>query len=716
MDKHCHLDWEVASELDLEDVGLDVWISHPSTHIIMANYAFGSGKIKRWEPHLNPELPPDLKDALFSPFTIVYAWHAQFERTVTRVLLGIDKPTEEWYCVQSHARYLSLPGKLHDAGEILNLGEAMKLRLGGGKTGKGGALVKFFCEPETLGGEKTLFGVSKATFRTAYTHPAEWETFCAYGGQDVVAERAALKKLLKFPWPEYEQEIWRMDQRINETGWPVDRPLVDGASFLVVKELEPLFKKIKEISQVANPNSRDQILGWLGTQGYAFTSLNKDFVKRAMDGECELTSEARQLLQLREQTSKSSVSKYTALSEMTGPGERLRFQYTYYGAHTGRWAAHGVNVGNLPKPSKQVEKNLNRAVELVRIQDYDGIVHEFTNPLEVVSSVLRSAFRAPKGYKFVVADLNSIENRGLGYLARCEPILDVFRKGLDPYLDFATRMYEHSYEELLAEYNAGDKTKRTICKSPTLGCGYGLGPGKEDVDKDGNKVFTGLRGYAAKSGVELTEEQAIRAVKVFRESFPEVKDLWRDMERAAAFAIRHPGQDVGVGVPHNETEEDYFQSRNRVIHPPILWFLCHGTRLLELKLPAPRSLFYFDPRVEKITKKWGDREYQQDCLYYKSRDQKTRQWVEGPTFGGHLVENADQAWARDILVHGMQRAEQVGFSIIGSTYDEIVTLCPVNGNLGVQELVDCMTISPSWDQYATPLGAAGFEDEIYRKD
>ena len=62
-------------------------------------------------------------------------------------------------------------------------------------------------------------------------------------------------------------------------------------------------------------------------------------------------------------------------------------------------------MGNLFKPTKEVEKKLDLAVDLVRKMDYDGIVREFGTPLEVAASVQRSAFRAPEGQKFVVASI-----------------------------------------------------------------------------------------------------------------------------------------------------------------------------------------------------------------------------------------------------------------------------------------------------------------------
>jgi DNA polymerase len=707
MDNVLWLDYESRSRVDLDTYGLDNYAHDESTKILLAAYAFGDKAPKLWQPHLEPKIPAELEDALLDPFVQVWSWNATFERVITECVLGISKPIQEFRDPMCMARALSLPGDLEDAGRLLGLKSSAKI-------GDGSRLIKLFCEPEDEGGYETLFGIAPATFCDWRTHPQDWELFKNYCLQDVVAERAAAKKMRKYPLPDSEWETWFLDNKINSTGWPVCLQTVSGARGIVLRELEPLTAKLKDLTGLQNPNSRNQMLGWLQTQGYGFTSLNKDFIARALL-EGGLTDLAKEVIEIRTQTSKSSVSKYTALADMTAPDGRIRYQYTYYGAHTGRWAAHGVNMGNLFKATKEVEKRLDLAVSLVRKMDYEGIVREFGKPLEVAASVQRSAFRAPDGHKFVVADLNAIENRGLGYIARCEAILRVFREGKDPYLDFAVRMYNEKYETLLTEYEAGDKTKRNICKAPVLGAGYALGPGKETVDNDGNKVWTGLQGYARKMNVEMTQAEAELAIQIFRESYPEVKKLWKDMERAAAFAIRHPGHIAGVGCPHTDSDQAYFERIGRPILEPILSFKCTGNRVLEMLLPSGRSLHYIDPRVESVTKTWEGREYQQDVIRYKAKDQKTKQWVETDTFGGHLVENADQAVSRDILVHGMKLADKMGFEICGHTYDEIVALVPLDSGLGLKELCECLTSPPDWCGDAFPLGADGFESEIYRK-
>jgi DNA polymerase len=736
-----HWDVETRSEADLEVVGLANYFDDPSTELIMSQHAIDNGRVHLWQPHLDPKPPTELVEALMDPFVIANAWGAQFERNAARRFLGIHKPINEWRCSMVRARYLSLPGGLDEAGQILGLKESEA------KLKEGKRLIKKFCSPETFGGNDTLFGLSAASYRDWNTDPEDWALFCKYGIRDTEAERTiAVKKLKDFPLPDQEWEAWFLDQKINETGWSVDMPLVNGVKFITQKEMERLTARLKELTGLDNPNSVSQILPWLREHNYGFSSLGKPFVARAMSGECDLTEEAKEALLLRGQTSKSAVRKYTNIADMVSADGRLRHQYTFMGAaRTGRWAAHGVNMGNLPKPVKYVEKNMQRAIELVRSADYDSILKEFGKPLDVVGSTVRAAFRAPEGMKLVTADLSAIENVGAGFIAHSDPVLRVFREGRDPYLDFGQHFYKMTYAELEAEYDEGrgNKAKRTMCKPATLGSGFGLGAGDEfyewecsrcglkknykqplpplcpecgSVMGGGNKVWTGLLAYARTMGVVMTREEAVKAIDIFRSVYPEIPRTWKDMERAARRAIKNPGKLFGVGVPHTKREEEWFAEKGRKIYDPVVSFLCHGAKVLELKLPSGRSIHYLDPTLEEEKYVWNGKEITSEKISYYGKEQNSTHWGRVPTHGGKIFENADQSWARDILVSGMHEADQAGFEIIGSTYDELITLVPENSPLTVAKLCECMTKKPSWMPDGIPLKAAGYEAKEYKKD
>lgn len=700
MPDHLHLDFETRSELDLSLVGAHNYAAHPSTRILMLAWTLNDRQVKLWEPHRvgcfhapRPEhLPAELREAVLDPVNVVrVAWHADFERLIFRYCMGLDLPVRLWHDPMLTARYLALPGSLDDAGKVLGLKAADS------KLASGSALIKLFSEPRSLGGQEGLFGVTETLWNDWTTHPREWEQFGGYCRQDVRAERAIDRKIARWGLPELQLQGWELDQRINERGIPVDMALVAGAARVAETERARLAERLFSLTGLDNPNSIPQMLEWARQRGYPFNALGKAFVNRALHtGEgSELAPECREALTLRQQAAKASVHKLDALRHGVSPDGRLRGQFVYGGAsRTLRWSGTGVQMQNLPRPSKAVEQEMDLAVSLLRAGDHPAILRHFGKPLDVVVSAIRPMFRAPAGQRFVVCDLNAIENRMLGWLSRAPGILRVFAEKLDPYKDFATELYGKAYTDVT-------KDERNNSKPAVLGCGYRLGGGEDILDPNGDEIKTGLLGYAAAMGVILTPEEAANAVKVFRNKFPEVKQHWFDLENAAVHAVRHPGEQVPVG---------------QVV------FHCQGTKILRILLPSGRALHYLHPKVEKEMMPWGK---EKDVLSFMARDQKTRQWGRTKSHGGHLEENLCQALSRDVLLDAMLRAEDMGFAIVLHVHDEIGALQPLASPLGARELEACMSVTPEWAKAGgnaigqewpdLPLNAEGYEDDHYRK-
>ena len=378
---------------------------------------------------------------------------------------------------------------------------------------------------------------------------------------------------------------------------------------------------------------------------------------------------------------------------------------------------------------------MDRAISLVQKADYDTVLSEFGTPLDVATSTIRSSFRAPDGQKFVVCDLGAVENRVLGWVARCDGILDVFRKvfvyegpdhpeknifkgmtfAWDPYLDFATKMYGGTYAELWYEWKIkGDATKRNNSKPPVLGAGFQLGPGKEEIDSDGVRTWSGLLGYAKALGVEMTTEEAGRAIKVFRNEYNEVVWYWKDIHKAAVFAVHNPGHLTGVGVPQNDREREYYEQIGHPVREPRISFLCHGSKVLEMVLPSNRSLHYLNPEVRREDASYNGKEYKRDMIYYWGKELGSQNWGECTASPGRLTENSVQAIARDLLVFGMKLADRRGFPIVLHTYDEIGSVVPVDAPIGLPQLIECMTTSPPFAS-DLPLAADGYESVYYKK-
>jgi DNA polymerase len=380
---------------------------------------------------------------------------------------------------------------------------------------------------------------------------------------------------------------------------------------------------------------------------------------------------ARKALELRGQLSKSSVSKLAAIVARTAQDGRLRNSYKYYGAHTGRWSGEGVQLQNLPRGTV---KNVENATDAIR-GNYAHL-RAYGPPLEVVSSCLRSAFRAPEGSRFVVCDLSQIEVRVLAWLASCKLLNQQLQED-DPYILFAAQsLYSKPTTEVT-------KQERQIAKSAVLGAGFGIGGGEIKKDKNGDEYKSGLWGYAQNMNVEMTQEEAIKAVAAYRASYPEIPMYWKSLQNAALTALQ------------DGTTVDFWPLQIGAVPGKLLW----------IQLPAGRRLNYVRAKVE-LNGDWPQ-------IMYEGR-QTQGGWGTVRTYGGRLVENVVQAIARDVLAEGMLRAHEMGFEIVGHTHDEIITLVKDDCLLNLTQLTNAMISPIDWAP-GLLLKAEGYEAVTYKK-
>lgn len=671
------IDLETASDLDLFKYGLDNYSRN--ARILMCAYAYDNEPVKLWQAHQG-RMPADLREGLLDPTIQKHAFNAQFERVMLSRCLGIDIPIRQWRDTMVQALYLSLPGRLADAGPVVGIDEDKQ------KLSEGKRLIRKFCQPRRPTKDKPW------TWANWETDPEDWALFCRYCKNDVEAERAIAKKLANFPVPDSEWELWYFDQEVNDRGLPVDMQLVDNAISMVEREKKRLGNQLREMTGLRNPMSTSQFQEWAAARGYPFGNIRKGSIQRALN-DYDLSDELKNALDVRQWANKKSVEKFRVIKNMTGPDNRLRYQLQFYGAQrTGRWAGRGVQPHNLPRGLKQIEKHLDQATEMIRTGDYDGLYFEFGNPLGVLSSCIRSAFRAPDGTRFVVADLNAIETRGAAWVAGCKKIIDEFNAGMCPYLSFAVYLYGQSYESLEHEYKVlGKSEKRTNSKPGKLGCVYALGGGELAKDKNGDLIKTGLWGYAESLGVKLSKELCHDAVRVFREAYPEFVEIWNRLNEAAMETIitRRP-QRVGA------FEFD--------IKAPCL----------RIKLPSGRHLHYIRPKIEMKTFKGREGPYERRVVTYEGVDQKTKHWGRVSTHGGRWIENIVQAISRDILAHGMLLAQRKGFVIVGHVHDECIAEQPIGATQTVSLLEKCLSRKVPWAP-DLPLAAAGYDNDYYKK-
>jgi DNA polymerase len=690
--------------------GVDVYARDPSTRVLMLWVKLDDGEPLVWYPHLRPDMPAKLRAWLLDPNIKIVAHNAAFERLILKHVLKIDLPASRFICTMAMAFSLALPGNLDQLTR-----DALRLHKDYQKDPRGKALINLFCKPRP---KNHVTAKNPREFNDWDSHPAEWAEFCGYGRQDVVAEDKVFRVLRQF-FPNFGEvfELWAFDQDINDEGYPVDLELVHGA-IAMAKQWAAMFKaEMIKVSGLKNPNSTQQAQPWLAARGYPFESLRKDRVKLALaDFGDKITKEAKDFLALRTASTKTSLKKFDAMLRAVADDGILRYTMQFCGAgRTGRWAGRVVQLQNLPRPVKRVEPHLGYVRQLIRDRDFETLEFLFGNVLDVLVSSIRSAFIAPAGKVLNVCDLSAIELCVIAWITGCKFWLDVLEKKLDPYKAFGVHYLVKPYDEIT-------KDERNECKPAALGCGYRLGGG-DLVGEYPDQKKTGLWAYAESMGVKLSREASHKAVAIYRNLSPEVKQMWYDLENAMRDCIRDKEpRRVGMFL---------FD-----IKPPFL----------RIRLPSGRHLFYCRPAVKKIVKLWPvweidehghprENEYGQFIqavddktgepiwdeqekweISYEGVHQTSKKWVRMDTHGGKIIENLVQAIARDILVYGMLKAREAGYNIIGHVHDEIISLDDIDDDsLSTQALEACMSVVPPWAE-GCPLSAHGFRSDFYKKD
>jgi len=752
------LDFETASLADLSEVGIDNYAQNPSTHVSMLAWALNDEDVHIWLPHLEP-LPEPLLTMLQNPAILLIAWNASFEWNIFRYVLKINLPIARFRDPMVLSHNLSLPGKLEKVAIILKMAEQ--------KDPRGDELKKMFCQPVSKGGDMTLFGIAPPLFRDHNSHPREFAEYVEYCKQDVRAERALWHRLRKIGFPETEWQGWLLNHKINEFGIPVRRDLAEKGLRLAQRYIKEQRDICKKLTGLENPNSDTQMKAWARERGYTLNSLLAGTVDTELKNPAStVTAECRTALVARGKARKSSWTKIEKLLSILSEDNRLRYQLRFMGApRTGRWASGGgedaaIQVQNMARGAKAVKKKLMLALKLLEAEDYDGIIREFTDTkdpkdsitvVDFVITLLRSLFQAGPGKKFLVGDKNAIENRMLGWASGCEAILDVFRKGRDPYMAFGVYLYNIPYEEWYKvdeqgnhkPKNAEFEEKRQNSKPPVLGGGYCLGGGELYIDEHGDEKRGGLWGYALNvCGVDMPKDLAHKAIKVLRDAWPEVVQFWTDLEEAFKQVFKYGGVikvgEVTWGYPPLDGTYDPHPQKEWIEHPTkgkgcVITFrrikMEDGGYTIRMELPSGRALHYLNVSIEeeqKTGKKTG-KPYTAYTIFYDgiehsstqaadgSRAKKQHKWGRVKTYGGKICENAIQAMSRDDLLNSMFLVDEMGLSIWGLFHDEIaVEVDDDPFGFRLDDLLWCMKSVPEWAP-GLMLGAEGYESPVYKK-
>lgn len=522
------------------------------------------------------------------------------------------------------------------------------------KLKEGKALIQYFCrpcKPTKANGGRTRNRPEDA--------PEKWERFKAYGRRDVEVEREIFRRLSRTPVTATEQAVRCLDARIVERGVRIDLDFVHEAIKMDEAFRERAEAEMRRLTGLPNPNSTSQLRLWLQASGILTESLDKKTVADLLGRVKDKT--VRRVLELRQQLGKTSTTKYGAMTEAVCEDDRVRGLLQYYGAaRTGRWAGRLVQVQNLPQNHLDEIESVR---ELVKQGDLDGVEMLFDSVPDVLSQLIRTAFVAKPGCTFLVADYHAIEAVCIAYLARERWRLDVF----------AThgKIYEASYSQAFGvPFDSVKKGSPERQKGKIMELALGYGGGSSAL----------LAFGADKLGLSADELQTL--VDKWRAASPRICAMWRECEKAAKSAVLHPG------IPyHVQNGCTYIRGKT-------------GLRCV---LPSGRALTYWDARIED-----GE-------LTFMAQNQMTRKWEKSSTWGGKLVENIVQAFARDILAEAMLRLEAKGYPIVFTVHDEIIIEMPNGSRWEDQAAImgEPVSWAPGLDRY---LHADGYETPFYKKD
>lgn len=644
------IDIETYSSVDLSEAGVYRYTEAPDFEVLLIGYSFDGGPVDVIDlTNIEGESPEeghllDLTDALTDPTFLKTAWNANFERTCLAKRLGAEMPPEQWSDTMILAMEMGLPGSLAAAGMALGLPEEQL------KDPVGKSLIQYFskpCKPTKSNGGRT---------RNLPRHdPDKWKLYIEYNRQDVVTEMAIRSKLK--PLAESEQQLWCLDQRMNDHGVRVDLPMVREIVRFDEHNRAKLQEEAVRITGLQNPNSLQQLKGWLSDQGVPVEQLRKDDLDRLLSE--DLPDNVRQVLTIRKALGKTSVKKYAAMLVATCKDSRLRGILQFYGANrSGRWAGRIVQTHNL---AKNFLPDLDTARELAADGDFDTMETLYGEPSFVFSELIRTAFVPSEGCRFVVSDFSAIEARVVAWLAGEEWVLEAFRNGEDIYCKTASMMYHVPVVKHGENGHLRQKGKVAV-----LACGYQGGVGAmRAMDKGGT----------------IPDEELQSVVDQWRAANPKIVKMWRSYERAARTAIE---------------ERRTVKLRNGVAYS-------YESGNLFARLPNGRKLCYYGARLKD------------DRIYYMGVNQETKQWGLAETYGGKLVENVVQATARDCLAEAMTRVAAMGYQIVMHVHDEMIVDVPKDDTDALQRINAAMGAPIEWAP-GLPLRGDGYECDFYKKD
>ena len=657
------IDMETFSRCDLKKCGVSRYAEDPSTELLCLSWGLDPSDVRIWIAGQPP--PHELFDLLKTHK--LRAWNAYFELRIWEEVchrrMLWPKVTEDQFCdTQADALALSLPSSLEECGMALD--STFK------KDPRGKALIKKLCCPVKP---------TKAHPTDRWLKSEDHDSFVLlynYCKQDVRTEMS-IHSMLPYSATEkegIEREIWLATIRANKRGIPIDVELVTRINQMIEDKIALLTEELVDLTEgkIATANQNVALQLFLSQKHKVpIPNMQGDTIEKWL--KIDIPTEAHRILEIYAQANYASVAKYKKMLLQLCRDNTIKDNHQYHGANTGRDAARGVQVQNLPRASIS---DPEFAIELIKERNLRHVETVYGNIIELASALIRPSFYAPNGKVFYNADLSQIEARMTCWIAKEHDLLEDYRKGKDAYKAMAAKMYHCGYEDV-------DKTQRQAGKIATLACGF-----------QGGK--NALIGMAENYGIAFEEDEAEEIVKAFRKSRPKLVATWKAFGDAAMNAVNDPGNVYPV-----ETN-DKFQ------------FFVRGIYLFML-LPNRRLLAFPYPKWEKVKAPWSTPK-KVELIWQVTHmhvDTVKKKWMRRALSGASFMQSAVQGLSRDILMEAILRLEDAGYPHNFRVHDESTHTVDEHRD-SLDAFTSIFSQVPDWCS-DLPIAADPWEDKRYHK-
>lgn len=631
----CHLDFEVFSYVDLKKAGLHKYARHDGTDVMCLAWKIGMRGLERlWLPGM--DMPAELRKHVAAGAPLK-AFNAGFEREIWACIMvpyygWPAVPDGQWHCTAVRAARVNLNRSLDKAADSMDLAQQ--------KDKDGHKNMMWLCSPKR---------------RRRRFEPEKLQKMYDYCKQDVRTE-ACLEDATPPVPPEIER-VWRMDQRINRRGVPVDLDLCRGAVELLRQQTVVVNHRLQELSdgRVEGVTKRS-LLAELQRYHPDLPNLDR---KKTLDPwfrEDKFTDPvALEIATIRKNDGLASVKKAAAVLKWADPDSRCRNTLKFLGAGPGRWSCQGPQFQNMMRAKPPSEEaiaaitggDMQAALKHAKDGDITGLIGAAT----------RSIICAPPGRTLIQSDFSAIEARLVAWIAGDEDQLGRFLRNEDVYIQLAAKIYGKRPEEI-----DKDSLERKVGKEAELSLGYRSGALSFQT-----KMWENW-------GVRLDLDFCETVKDTYRYTHPQITQFWRDTENCALMAIRRE-KPVAMGRPGG---------------PSLVFDIeKHGAhKWLTIRLPSGRKLYYYKPHI-------APSKFDKPSFWYWGPI-KGSKWGDKNAHGGVLTQNVCEGMGFDLISSAMLRIEDHYVYTVLTIHDSVFSECSVDDKETPALVHRLMQVVPDW--------------------